>query len=74
MNPQEQPDISARLAVIEQKIDAMTKVVNRLRLYFLMTVIISVFTVLLPAIGLIWAIPQFINSYVTPLQTLSSNQ
>ncbi len=56
-----------RLAVIEQKIDVMTKTVKRLNLYFMITIIISVGAVLLPAIGLIWAIPQFINVYSQPL-------
>lgn len=57
-----------KLAEIGQKIDAMTKVVKRLQFYFMLTVIISVAAILLPAIGLIWAIPQFINVYTQPLQ------
>jgi hypothetical protein len=60
-NPEE------RLAVIEQKIDAMTKIVKRLQLYFLMTVIVSVLAILVPAIGLVWAIPQFMNTYSSAL-------
>lgn len=60
-------DIDVKLAEISQKIDAMTKVVKRLQFYFMLTVIISVAAILLPAIGLVWAIPQFINNYATPL-------
>ena len=63
MNPTD-----AKLAEIGQKIDAMAKVVKRLQFYFMLTVIISVAAILLPAIGLIWAIPQFINTYTAPLQ------
>ncbi len=66
MDPQ-QNDIVTRLAAIEHKIDVLSKIVNRLRLYFLITVIISVAAILLPAIGLVWAIPQFINNYAAPL-------
>ncbi len=72
--PLSQPDLAARLVAIEHKIDAMSKIVNRLRFYFLVTVIISVAAVLLPAIGLVWAIPQFINNYAAPLSGNFLNQ
>jgi hypothetical protein len=61
-------DTNAKLAVLEQKIDKMTVIVNKLRRYFLITGIITILAIVLPLIGLVFVIPQFITNYVQPLQ------
>jgi hypothetical protein len=52
-----------RLAALETKIDAMYASVEKLRKYFLWTGIITVVLFVLPLIGLMFAIPSFLNSY-----------
>lgn len=58
-----EPQLTDRLAVLEQKVDAMYASVEKLRKYFLWTGIITVVLFVLPLIGLAFAIPSFINSY-----------
>ena len=45
------------------KIDAIYKSVEKTRKYFLMIIWISVIAVVLPLIGLVFAIPKFIGIY-----------
>ena len=58
-----EPELTARLAVLEQKVDAMYASVEKLRKYFLWTGIIGVALFILPLIGLIFVIPSFLKSY-----------
>jgi hypothetical protein len=46
----------------DQKIDAIYRSVERLRKYFLWTLIITLATIVLPAIGLLFVIPYFLRS------------
>lgn len=55
--------IDQRLAALETKIDAMYATVEKLRKYFLWTGIITVILFVLPLIGLMFAIPSFLQSY-----------
>jgi hypothetical protein len=55
--------IDQRLAALETKIDAMYVTVEKLRKYFLWTGIITVVLFVLPLIGLMFAIPSFLQSY-----------
>jgi hypothetical protein len=55
--------IDQRLAALETKIDAMYATVEKLRKYFLWTGIITVILFVLPLIGLLFAIPSFLQSY-----------
>lgn len=48
---------------LEKKIDAIYISVEKTRKYFLWTMIITVALVVLPLIGLVFAIPAFIASY-----------
>lgn len=48
---------------LEKKIDAIYISVEKTRKYFLWTMIITVALVVLPLIGLVFAIPTFIASY-----------
>jgi hypothetical protein len=46
-----------------KKIDQIYQSVERMRKYFLWTLIISVVVIVLPLIGLLFAIPQFLSLY-----------
>ena len=48
---------------IIQRIDAIEKKVDQMRRYFLWVLVISILAVVLPFIGLLFIIPQFISSY-----------
>ena len=54
------------------KIDAIYKSVEKTRKYFLTTIWITVIAVVLPIIGLGFAIPFFMNTYVKSLGGLDS--
>ena len=63
-----QGDSVKRLAELEAKIDAIYISVEKTRKYFMWTLIISVALFVLPLIGLVFAIPAFMNNYVGSLQ------
>lgn len=56
-------DTKQKMAVLEQKIDAIYKTTEKTRKYFLWTLIVTLALVVLPAIGLVFAIPSFISTY-----------
>lgn len=58
-----EPELAQRLAALETKVDALYASVEKVRKYFLWTGIITVVLFVLPLIGLVFAIPQFLNSY-----------
>lgn len=45
------------------KIEEIRVSVEKMRKYFLWTMLISIAVIVLPAIGLIFVIPQFLNTY-----------
>ncbi len=47
----------------DKKLDQIFRSVEKTRKYFLWTMIISVVVIVLPLIGLIFAIPQFLSLY-----------
>jgi len=47
---------------LEQKIDENTRQLRKLSRYFLWTLIISAAVIILPFIGLIFMIPQYLNT------------
>ncbi len=55
-------DVIKKLAQMEQKIDAIYKSAEKTRKYFLWTIIGSVILFILPLIGLIFVIPQFLSA------------
>ena len=63
-------DIIKKLAELEQKINGIYISVEKTRKYFLWTMIITVAVVVLPLIGLMFALPSFINNYIGNLQGL----
>ena len=50
-----------------EKIDAIYRTVEKMRKYFLWTLIITLALIILPFIGLIVVIPQFFNTYTNRL-------
>ena len=63
-------NFETRLAALEQKIEAIYISVEKTRKYFQITLWITLALVVLPAIGLLFAIPAFINSYTSALNGL----
>jgi hypothetical protein len=58
-----EPEIKTKLDALEQKTDAIFKSVEKTRKYFLIIMWITVVAVVLPVIGLLFAIPSFLSSY-----------
>lgn len=56
-------DAATKLSEMEKKIDAIYLSVEKTRKYILWTMIITVVVLVLPLIGLMFAIPSFIASY-----------
>ena len=59
-----------RVSALEKKIDAIYESVEKTRKYIFWTVVVTIALVVLPAIGLVFAIPQFISTYTTTLNGL----
>ena len=56
-------EILQKLDLVEKKLEENVKISRQMRKYFLWTLIISVAVIVLPFIGLLFVIPQLINSY-----------
>jgi len=56
-------EIIQKLGELEKKLDENTKIARQMRQYFFWTLIISVAVILLPLIGLLFVLPQFISTY-----------
>lgn len=56
------PELQQRLTALEQKIDATFKAAEKTRKYLLWTMIASIAVIVLPLIGLLFAIPKFIGT------------
>lgn len=52
-----------RLDVIEAKVDATLKSVNKIKMYMTITAWVTIAVIVLPLIGLMFAIPSLISSY-----------
>ena len=61
------PELAARLDALEVKVDAAYKASEKVRKYLFWTGVVTVALIVLPMIGLVFAIPAFINNYVDPL-------
>ena len=59
-----------RLAALEQKIEEIRISTRKTQNYLFWTVVVTVGLVVLPAIGLVFAIPSFMSSYNETLQSL----
>ncbi len=61
------PELSARLDEITAKADAAYRAAESTRKYLFWTGVVTVALIILPLIGLAFAIPQFLNSYTSTL-------
>lgn len=61
------PELAAKLDAIEAKAEAAYVAAEKARKYLFWTGVITAALVILPMIGLMFAIPTFINSYVDPI-------
>ncbi len=66
-----QPD-DKRFADLETKINAIYVSVEKTRKYFFWTLVLTIAFFVLPLIGLVFAIPSFINTYAN-LTTITGN-
>ena len=56
-------ELRQKIEMLEKKIDAIYVSAEKTRKYILWTVIVTVALFVLPAIGLVFIIPQFISTY-----------
>lgn len=67
-----EPQLEARLATLEQKIDAVYVSTEKTRKYFMWTMITSVVLFVLPLIGVALIIPSFLSSYVGSIDSINT--
>ncbi|MBA4319009.1 MAG: hypothetical protein C0412_11480 [Flavobacterium sp.] len=65
-----EPETNKKLIGLKEKINKIYISVEKTRKYFFWTVIITIAVVVLPVIGLMFALPSFMNNYVGNLQGL----
>jgi len=63
-------DTAKKLEMLEAKIDAIYVSVEKTRKYFFWTMIITVVVLVVPIIGLLFAIPAFMTNYVGAMEGL----
>jgi hypothetical protein len=56
-------DIQKKLEEQDEKLNAISISIEKVRKYFLIIVWITVIMVVLPALGLFYAIPKFLSTY-----------
>jgi polyferredoxin len=59
----EDPELRQKLESLEKKVDSIFASTEKTRKYFLWVLIVSVAVVVVPLIGLVFAIPSFISTY-----------
>jgi hypothetical protein len=59
------PELAARLDALEQKVDAAYQAADKVRKYMYWTGVITVVLFVVPLIGLVFALPSFLNYYGT---------
>ncbi|MFH1454920.1 MAG: hypothetical protein ABIF22_01215 [bacterium] len=63
-------EINKKLLELEEKINKIYISIEKTRKYFLCSMIITIAIIVLPLIGLIFALPSFMQNYVGNLQSL----
>ena len=64
------PELSLKLDEIGAKADAAYRSAEKVRTYLFWTGVITAALIVLPALGLVFAIPAFLNTYTTTLNGL----
>lgn len=59
-------DVLKKLEEQDRKLDAIFASSEKMRKYFLWTLIISVAVIVLPLVGLMFALPSFLGSLILP--------
>ncbi len=67
-------DILNKLAAQDAKLDEIQKTMKKLQNYFKWTLIVSVAVIILPMIGLAFAIPSFLSSFSSTYSGLKNLQ
>ena len=62
------PSTDEKLEILNKKVDAIYESVEKTRKYFFWTMVITLAIIVLPLIGLLFAIPSFLSNYVNPIQ------
>jgi hypothetical protein len=57
------PDLAARLDALEAKVDAAYHAAEKVRKYMFWTGVVTIALIVLPAIGLVFAVPSFLANY-----------
>ena len=65
-----EPNIETQLQELRERVDAIYVSVEKTRKYFLVVMWVTIALVVLPVLGLLFAIPAFINSYMTSFEGL----
>lgn len=65
-----EPELAAKLDEIGAKADRAYRAAETVRKYLFWTGVITAALIIIPAIGLAFAIPQFLSSYTTTLNGL----
>lgn len=60
--------LDPKIEILEKKMDDLKRSIDGLKKVFLWTLIISIALFILPLIGLLFVIPQFLSSYGSILQ------
>ena len=63
-------EIQKKLGELEGKVDEIFKSVEKTRRYFLIIMWVTVLAIVMPLIGLMFAIPQFLGTYNSALNGL----
>jgi len=61
------PELSAKLDAIAAKADAAYQAAEKVRKYMFWTGVVTIAVVVLPLVGLVFVIPQFVSSYINPI-------
>ena len=70
MDYNQNQEVEVRLARLESKIEALDNSIQKLLKYFQITAWVTLALVVLPALGLVFVIPAFLNSYLGALDGL----
>jgi TRAP-type mannitol/chloroaromatic compound transport system permease small subunit len=63
-------ELNKKIATLEEKVDMIYGAVEQTRKYFKWTLIITLVLFFLPLIGVVFALPAFLNNYVGQIQGL----
>lgn len=64
------PEVRQQLEAQNEKLDRIERAVEQTRRYFLITLIVTAAVIVLPLIGLMVVIPQFLSTYTSTLEGL----